>query len=115
MSRLMFVEITPMSGRQIPLLDGTSVGRGDCDVVLVDPEVSRRHAVIREAATGPAIHDLGSTNGTFVNDSRVAGPHALREGDVVRLGNTIWHVLALPAGHDVTRAVTIPPTAPVDA
>jgi pSer/pThr/pTyr-binding forkhead associated (FHA) protein len=115
-TRLMFVEATPMRGRRIPLADGITVGRGDCDVVVVDPEVSRRHAVIRDGPRGPAIHDLGSTNGTFVNDTRIAAPHELRDGDVVRLGNTVWHVTALPEGRGAaTRTMLGGEVARVDA
>jgi len=114
MSRLRFVEATPMRGREIPLLDGLTVGRGDSDVVVVDPDVSRHHAVIRDGACGPAIQDLGSTNGTFVNDSPIAAPHALQDGDIVRLGNTVWLVTAVPEGHGETRTTT-GDVAPVDA
>ncbi len=40
---------------------------------LNDPDVSRRHAVVRRVDEGLAVEDLGSTNGTFVNDRRVEG------------------------------------------
>jgi pSer/pThr/pTyr-binding forkhead associated (FHA) protein len=59
--------------------------------LLPHPNVSRRHAVIDLGRSGDArVTDLDSTNGTFVNDSRVASsrPHCLSGGDIIRLGAT---------------------------
>jgi hypothetical protein len=53
-----------------------------------DPAISTRHARVSRDAMGYLIVDLGSTNGTFVNDRRIAGPTRLQHGDVVRLGQT---------------------------
>ncbi len=91
MSDLIFVEQKPMEGREQALQAGATIGREGCDVNLMDPEVSRRHAAIRDQG-GLAIEDLGSTNGTFVNDQRISVVTVLREGDVVRLGNTVWSI-----------------------
>jgi hypothetical protein len=64
------------------------IGRADeCDVFLADPSVSRAHAVLETAGVEPAVRDLGSTNGTFVNGERVE-TKALRDGDELRFGNT---------------------------
>jgi predicted component of type VI protein secretion system len=108
----MFVEQKPMEGREHSLAPGTTIGREGCDVVLADPEVSRLHATIRELDGAPAIEDLGSTNGTYVNDRRITGVQELKGGDVVRLGNTVWslHVAAAPAG--ATSVGQIPGGAP---
>lgn len=92
-----FVEERPMAGRELLAEPGLVIGREGTDIVLADPEVSRRHAVIREHAGAIAIEDLGSTNGTFVNDRRISEAEPLRDGDVVRLGKTVWRVRA-PAG-----------------
>ncbi len=64
------------------------VGRSrDCDVVINDPNVSRRHAELRRGDEGWELVDLGSTNGVKVNDRRVE--HAtLRPGDRIRIGVT---------------------------
>jgi DNA-binding winged helix-turn-helix (wHTH) protein len=66
------------------------VGRNpECAVWVDAAGVSRRHARIRlDADTGAAaIEDLGSTNGTFVNEARIESPTPLRDGDVVHLGS----------------------------
>jgi len=91
---LVFVEQHPMTGRVVPVAAGTTIGREGCDIVLPDPEVSRRHAQVRTVGDDAAIEDLGSTNGTFLNDRRVDAVTTLRTGDVLRFGNTVWHVQA---------------------
>jgi pSer/pThr/pTyr-binding forkhead associated (FHA) protein len=90
---LVFREVRPAAGRTLPVLPGT-IGREGCDVNLADPEVSRRHAAIQaDVGSGaPVVEDLGSRNGTWVNDRRIEAPTPLRAGDTVRLGNTVWHV-----------------------
>ncbi|HEY8297698.1 MAG TPA: FhaA domain-containing protein [Candidatus Baltobacteraceae bacterium] len=66
----------------------TRVGRSeDRDLFLVDPSVSRAHAIIETDAGWPVLHDLGSTNGTFVNGERISSQR-LENGDVVAFGNT---------------------------
>ena len=65
-----------------------SIGRGkDNDIVLDDVSVSSQHCRVRPEEGGFALHDLKSTNGTFVNERRVTR-HALAEGDVIKLGET---------------------------
>jgi hypothetical protein len=68
---------------------GGTIGRSrDCDIVLEDPGISRRHAQLRRAGEGFAIQDLGSTNGLLVNGERLEGDRPLRSGDVIELGST---------------------------
>jgi hypothetical protein len=68
---------------------GAVMGRSrECDVVLEDPNVSRRHAEVRPSGGGWIVNDLGSTNGIKVNGRRVDGPQSLRPGDVVELGTS---------------------------
>src|SRR3954471_9164328 len=101
MNGVVFIEERPMEGREIEATPGLVVGREGTDVVLADPEVSRRHAAVREHGDGVAIEDLGSTNGTFVNDRRISGLEPLADGDTVRFGNTVWRLrapAASPAG-----------------
>jgi pSer/pThr/pTyr-binding forkhead associated (FHA) protein len=56
------------------------------DVVINDPEISRRHARLFAQGNTYALEDLGSTNGTFVNSQRLMGPNVLRPGDVITFG-----------------------------
>jgi hypothetical protein len=69
---------------------GATIGRSrDCDIVLDDAGVSRRHAELRpEASATWRIEDLGSTNGVRVNGLTVAGAHELRSGDRIGMGST---------------------------
>ena len=68
--------------------DRVLVGRSrECDVVVSDPNVSRRHAELRRGDDGWHVVDLGSTNGIKVNDRRVEQA-ALRPGDRIRIGVT---------------------------
>jgi Protein of unknown function (DUF3662)/Inner membrane component of T3SS, cytoplasmic domain len=68
---------------------GAVIGRSrDCDIVLADGNVSRRHAEIRPSAGGWAVNDLGSTNGVLVNGRRIEGSVALGPGDRINLGTT---------------------------
>jgi hypothetical protein len=67
----------------------TTLGRlPECDVVVDDPGVSRQHARIRRAETGFVLSDLGSTNGTFVNEQPVQD-HLLADGDRITIGETL--------------------------
>ena len=69
--------------------DGGTVGRSrDCDVVLDDAGVSRRHAELRPGPDGWTVADLGSTNGVRVNGAQVRGVQLLRSGDLLELGTT---------------------------
>lgn len=70
------------------------VGRdGDLGLRLEDPAVSRRHAMIDTLGDGGLrVTDLGSTNGTWVNDARLAGSVELREGDRLRFHRTGFRV-----------------------
>jgi pSer/pThr/pTyr-binding forkhead associated (FHA) protein len=69
------------------------VGREQtADIIVSDPEISRRHARIFFQNNGYIIEDLGSTNGTFVNGQKISGPYLLRPGEVVNFGE---HVSAL--------------------
>jgi FHA domain/Protein of unknown function (DUF3662) len=64
------------------------IGRSEeGEIVLLDPSVSRTHAVVEVEGGAAVVRDLGSTNGTFVNGRRVER-QALRDGDELRLGNT---------------------------
>jgi hypothetical protein len=79
-----------VSGRRMLLAPrGATIGRSrDCDIVLEDSSVSRRHAELRPGAPGWTIEDLGSTNGVRVNGLTVHGAHEVRTGDRIEVGST---------------------------
>ena len=85
----------PLLGRRYPVGDGPVViGRNDdCRVQNVDGSVSRHHARIESHDGLFLVTDLGSTNGTFVNNAACATA-PLADGDYLRVGNCIYRFLA---------------------
>jgi pSer/pThr/pTyr-binding forkhead associated (FHA) protein len=83
-------------GSTLEITGPTVVGRdAGCGVRLErDDFVSGRHARIEPRPDGAWVEDLGSTNGTFVNDERVARARRLAADDVLRLGATELRVLS---------------------
>jgi len=74
---------------------GTTLGRGDrADVVLADSAISAEHARVERVGRRWVVTDLGSTNGTRVNEAVVRGRAALAEGDVLALGTIRLQVVA---------------------
>jgi hypothetical protein len=74
----------------------TSIGRDETnDIFILDSGISRHHASLTLQGTNYVLRDLGSTNGTFVNDQRLAAPRALKPGDVVLLGDKVKIVLEM--------------------
>jgi len=68
---------------------GGVIGRSrDCDIVLDDAGISRRHAELRPGDDGWTVTDLGSTNGLRVNGQAISEPRPLRAGDRLELGST---------------------------
>ena len=75
----------PAAGKEIPLGDVCVLGRSRaCNVYIGEPTVSRQHARITRDGTRYVIEDLGSGNGTQVNE-RVIKRHILQNGDEVRI------------------------------
>jgi VWFA-related protein len=74
--------------RRYDLKGITNIGRArDNQVVLQDATVSRHHAWIKLEGEEFLVFDVGSANGTFVNDEKVEEPHRLENGDVIRFGD----------------------------
>ena len=89
---LMLVVSGPAQGTRIAVpLGGLVIGRSGSPEGRLgdDPALSRQHAVIVHSDRGElVISDLGSSNGTFLNGSRVGGSEIVRLGDIIELGNT---------------------------
>jgi pSer/pThr/pTyr-binding forkhead associated (FHA) protein len=63
--------------------------RPECDLAIPEPAVSGRHASFHWRTNGWYLLDHGSTNGTFLNGSRLDAPTRLADGDEIRLGQRI--------------------------
>jgi hypothetical protein len=75
-------------------LSGTiQVGRGpNCDIRPDDTYVSQAHARISNRNGAWVVEDLGSTNGTYLNQRKVTGPAGISPGDRIRVGKTVLEV-----------------------
>ena len=77
------------AGSAYDLSEGAMLGRGDeADIVLEDSFASSRHARLVPHGDVIVLEDLGSTNGTYLNDEPLRGPQPLHPGDRVRIGDT---------------------------
>ena len=104
----------PNAGRELDVEGPTVVGRDPAAAQLVidDPEASRRHASLEPSGTGVTVEDLGSTNGTFLNGERVTGAQEAGAGDEIRIGTS---VLTVQSTAEVTRMAAIPEQPDADA
>jgi pSer/pThr/pTyr-binding forkhead associated (FHA) protein len=80
------------TGREHPLSsDVTVIGRAvESNIVITSRRVSREHAHLRREGWRVILEDLGSTNGTFLNDERVLNPVELRDGDRIGIGDVTF-------------------------
>jgi hypothetical protein len=76
------------AGMAYDLLDSVTLGRGDVEIHLEDPFASSRHARITRQGQVVVVEDLGSTNGTYLNDEPLSGPQPLHSGDRIRIGDS---------------------------
>ena len=65
-----------------------TLGRGDVEIQLDDPFASTSHARIQRHGGTMVIEDLGSTNGTYLNEEALQGPRPLHPGDRIRIGDS---------------------------
>ncbi len=65
-----------------------TLGRGNVEIRIDDPFASSRHARISREGPIVVIEDLGSTNGTYLNDELLTGPQPLHDGDRIRIGDS---------------------------
>ena len=84
------------AGHVLEIADGVTLGRapGRADVVVGDASVSAEHARVQRARQGWVVSDLGSTNGTRVNEARAGTRTPLVDGDVLVIGAVRLQVLA---------------------
>ncbi|HEY3254780.1 MAG TPA: FAD-dependent oxidoreductase [Polyangiaceae bacterium] len=89
-----------LQGRTLPInLPVTNLGQAkECQIPLADPSLSAFHAQLVRYDAGLYLRDLGSSSGTWVNGQCLFGPHALRDGDRIRIGQLemIFRSPALP-------------------
>jgi pSer/pThr/pTyr-binding forkhead associated (FHA) protein len=95
--------------------DQITIGRDPTNSITInDAEISRRHARLTFQGGKYILEDLGSTNGTFVNGQRLAGPRVLKSGEIVSFGEQIvlvFETTSFDAGATVVspRAAAVPP------
>jgi hypothetical protein len=75
------------------LSEGATLGRGDVEIRLDDPFASSVHARIVRQGQLLVIEDLGSTNGTYLNEEPISGPQPLHPGDHIRIGDSEFSYL----------------------
>lgn len=83
--------LTDPTGREHPLTsETTTIGRAlENDIVITSKRVSREHARVRREGWRAILEDMGSTNGTFLNDERVLAPAELHDGDRITIGDVV--------------------------
>jgi pSer/pThr/pTyr-binding forkhead associated (FHA) protein len=92
--QLAIVEPPALRGRRYPLGDEITVGRAaGCGVTLDDTYASQLHARVFARDGQLFVEDLGSTNGTFLNRTKVHGPQTMRRGDRLQVGNTVMELV----------------------
>ena len=101
----------PNVGKVYPLsVDEVSIGRDNSNTVAInDAEISRKHAKMTLHGNAYVIQDLGSTNGTYVNGTRITGTQVLNPGDSVSFGENI--MLAYESTFDSGATVIAQPKA----
>jgi len=113
---ILVVERGPSPSLRYPLeLEQVTVGRSAGNqLVLADPEISRRHLRVVKRADGYAVEDMGSTNGTFVNGQRISHLTLLQDGDTIDLGDTVRLRFVAPQPAIVAPAAPATPAATVN-
>ena len=92
-TRVLFVRSETQQGQEFEVTDVLVMGRSDeTDVVLDDPYASEFPLRLVAQENGMMLHDLGSTNGTYVNGRRISAPTQLRRGDTIQVGKTFMEI-----------------------
>jgi pSer/pThr/pTyr-binding forkhead associated (FHA) protein len=84
--------LTTATGDVHLILEGAStIGREAADITISDQQgVSRLHAQITRSGTQITIQDSGSTNGTYINGTKIAAPTVLNPGDTIQFGAAVF-------------------------
>ena len=107
MARLRVVS-GPNAGQTVDVEEEIVIGREDTDLTIDDDELSRRHAVVRRHANRLQVEDLGSTNGTFVDGTRIAEPTLLGGGAEIKIGTTVLVVEGVLPVSDSSGDIAVP-------
>jgi pSer/pThr/pTyr-binding forkhead associated (FHA) protein len=91
--QLVVVDPPEQRGRAYPLGAEVTVGRAaGCQITLDDTFASQIHARVFQRDGQFLVEDLGSTNGTYLNRHKVAGPMVVHSGDRLQIGNTVMEL-----------------------
>ena len=92
-TKVVMIKSETQQGTELEVEDVTVLGRSpEADVLLDDPYASEFHMRLVAQENGMVLHDLGSTNGTYINGRRVTAPTTLRRGDNIQVGKTVMEV-----------------------
>jgi hypothetical protein len=92
--QLKVVEPAGLRGRSYPLGEELTLGRAaGCQIPLEDSYASQVHARVFHRDGNWYVEDLGSTNGTYLNRRRVAGPMVFKRRDRLQIGNTVLEMV----------------------
>jgi pSer/pThr/pTyr-binding forkhead associated (FHA) protein len=88
--QLVVVEPAALQGRAFAVKDQLTIGRSaQCQIAVDDTFVSQMHARVFPHEGQFVVEDLGSTNGTYLNRSKLSGAMVLQRGDRIQVGNTV--------------------------
>lgn len=107
-----------LAGEEYLLYQGQQVRLGranENDLLLLDPKISRNHAVIEWNGSGFNLRDLGSVNGTFVNGERIASTRLLHDGDEITLSRIKlrYEIIRVSPGEPIAKTLSAGTTEPL--
>lgn len=86
----------PEKGQVIPVTDRIEIGRAlECDISILEPALSRKHAEVEPLGPDLVLRDLGSVNGTYVNAKKIENEVTLKDNDVIQFGK-IKFIISAP-------------------
>ena len=104
---ILSAETGPLAGQSYGVTQSITLGRSPgCDVAVVSPHVSRMHAKLVVENDSLFIQDLGSANGTMVNDQLILSKHPLHDADEIRIHDIVFRVSATDKDQAPTQYAT---------